>query len=95
MKNAEADILDPAFLEDPSIQVQIDFVNEYGDKPYIYQRTEGTPGKETGYFDLERDVEAIPSTIEKVDVSTPEKIRDSDLSREMKMKLLKTRFGFK
>jgi hypothetical protein len=95
IKAAEMNILDPEFLEDPRIQTEIDFVNEYGDKPYIYQRTEGTPGKETGYFDLERDVEAIPSTIEKVDVSTPEKIRDSHLSRKMKMKLLKTRFGFK
>ncbi len=95
IKVAEMNILDPELLEDPRIQAEIDFVNKYGDKPYFYRRTEGTPGKETGWFDLERDVEAIPSTIEKVDISTPEKIRDSDLSREIKMKLLQTRFGFK
>lgn len=95
IKAAEMNILDPGLLEDPRIQTEIDYFNEHTDKPYFYQRTEGTPGKETGWFDLERDVEATPSTIEKIDVSTPEKIRDSDLPYETKLKLLQTRFGAK
>jgi hypothetical protein len=94
LRSAEISILNPENLENPAVQANIDFFNETTDKPYVYQRTPGTPAKETGYFDLERDVEAVPSTIEKVDVSTPEKIRDSSLPVETKLELLRSRFGF-
>jgi hypothetical protein len=94
LRSAEISILNPANLENPAVQTNIDFFNETTDKPYVYQRTPGTPAKETGYFDLERDVEAVPSTIEKVNVSTPEKVRDSDLPVEMKLRLLRSRFGY-
>ena len=94
LRNAEISILNPENLENPAIQTNIDFFNEKTDKPYVYRRTPGTPAKETGYFDLERDVEAIPTTIEKVDISTKEKVRDSDLPVEMKLRLLRSRFGF-
>jgi len=60
----------------------------------VYHRTPGTPAEETGWFDLKRDVPAVPSTIEKVDVSTPEKVKDSSLPVEVKLKLLRTRFGY-
>ena len=92
-RDLESSILNPANLEDPRLQVNIEAFNELPG-PYVYHRTLGTPAKETGYFDLERDVPAVPSTIEKVDVSTPEKIRDSDLPVEIKLRLLKTRFGY-
>ena len=94
LRSTEISILDPENLENPAIQANIDFFNETTDKPYVYHRTPGTPAKETGWFDLERDVEAIPSTIEKVDTSTPEKVRDSGLPVEMKLDLLRSRFGY-
>jgi hypothetical protein len=94
LRSAEISILNPENLENPAVQANIDFFNETTDKPYVYQRTPGTPAKETGYFDLERDVEAVPSTIEKVNVSTPEKVRDSDLPIETKLNLLRSRFGY-
>lgn len=94
LRETEVSILNPENLENPAIQTNIDFFNETADKPYVYQRTPGTPAEETGWFDLERDVEAIPSTIEKVDTSTAEKVKASNLSRELKLHLLKTRFGY-
>lgn len=90
IKNPE--YLAPEFAGE--LQLEIDKYERYSDKPYTYQLTPGTPGKETGYFDLELDVEAVPSTIEKVDISTPEKIRDSGLPVEQKLRLLRDRFGY-
>ncbi|MCK4525986.1 hypothetical protein KAW18_01340 [candidate division WOR-3 bacterium] len=92
LRNAEISILNPENLENPAIQTNIDFFNEKTDKPYVYQRTPGTPAVETGYFDLKRDVPAVPSVIEKVDASTIEKVMNSNLPDDMKRKLLLKRF---
>ena len=65
--------------------MEIDTFNRYSDKPYTYQLT---PGK---VVDWGRDV---PPKVEKVDISTPEKVRDSGLPVEMKLDLLRSRFGY-
>lgn len=90
-RELEISILDPKNLENPALQVNVEAFNEAGDKPYVYHRTPGTPEQ---VVDWGRDIPAVPTTIEKVNVSTPEKIRDSDLPVEMKLNLLRTRFGY-
>ena len=87
-KESEAIILNPEYQSaeyQNELQMEIDNFDRYSDKPYTYRMT---PGR---VVDWGRDV---PPKVEKVDISTPEKIRDSDLPVEMKLKLLKTRFGY-
>ena len=78
-------------IEYPEVQISIDSWNRLSNKPFVYQRIPGTPAE---VKDWRPDIPAIPSTLEEVDVTTPEKIKSSNLSRELKVHLLKTRFGY-
>jgi hypothetical protein len=71
---------------DPAIKGQIDFFNEYANKPYIYMWKEAVihPG-------LKRNEAA---GVDKVDISTPEQVGIADIPKELKLKLLRERFGF-
>jgi len=84
VKKAEDVILNPDNKENPRLKTEIDFFNKYSDKPYIYVWKEEVKGR---WNDIEAHVE-------KIDISTPEKIRDADIPREKKIELLKSRFGF-
>ena len=85
-------------IEYPEVQISIDSWNRLSNKPFVYQRIPGTPKEERSGFlgidILKPDVKAVPATLEKVDVSTAEKVKSSNLSRELKVHLLKTRFGY-
>ena len=97
-KDSEAKILNPEYQTpeyQDGLQMEIDNFARYSDKPYTYLLTPGTPGKETGYFDFERDVEPVMPTIEKVDISSPEKIMESNLPDDRKRRLLLQRFPAK
>ena len=91
LRETEKRILNPANVEAQQLQVDVEFFNENTDKPYIYVRKQGEEKSFLGVDFLRPDTS---TKIEKVDVSTPEKIRDSSLSREQKVKLLKERFEF-
>jgi hypothetical protein len=87
-KESEAIIVNPEYQSaeyQNELQMEIDNFDRYSDKPYTYQLI---PGKVVKWG---RDV---PPKVEKVDISTPEKVRDSDLPVEIKLRLLKTRFGY-
>lgn len=98
LRGLEASILgvDPktgkANVDYPEAQISVDDFNELTKGPYVYQRTEGTPKQ---VVDWGRDVPAVPAKLEKVDVSTPEKIMDSNLPDDMKRRLLLKRFPSK
>jgi hypothetical protein len=87
-KGSEEKILNPKYQSSEyqnELQLEIENFARYSDKPYTYQLI---PGQ---VIDWGRD---IPPKVEKVDISTPEKIRDSGLPVETKLELLKTKFGF-
>lgn len=90
-KTAEDLILNEDNWDSSSLQTEIDFFNEFSDKSYVYQIKPGEKKSRMGIDVLAKDIPAKP---EKIDISTPEKIRDSSLSQEQKLKLLKERFGY-
>ena len=86
-----------ANVDYPEVQISIDSWNELSDKSFVYKRTPGTPEKKTGWFDLERDVKAVPAILEEIPISqfkTPEDIKRADyLSYKAKRRLLLKRFS--
>ena len=87
-KDSEAIILNSEYqtLEyQDELQVEIDNFDRFSDKSYTYLIV---PGKVVSWG---RDVQPKRK---KIDISTPEKIRDSDLPVDRKLRLLRSRFGF-
>jgi hypothetical protein len=78
-------------IEYPEVQISIDSWNKLSNKPFVYQLIPGTPKQA---IDWGRDIPAIPAKLEEVDITTSEKVKASNLSRELKVHLLKTRFGY-